>query len=170
MTTLVNIRCRHLALTISREACGAQVTRTYAPAACRGCEVGLAHARGEVATCWPDGEAVEEVAHPVPGPVSERRVELRPASAFSDRHKPPRVTRRDEEPAVRGADRRGASYGQGAHTYVYDGRELTVRELAALPGVEVPASTIKNRLGDGWGLERAIWQRVDESRRTRRSA
>lgn len=39
MTTLVNIRCPALRLTISREACGAQVSRPYAPAACRTCEV-----------------------------------------------------------------------------------------------------------------------------------
>lgn len=66
MTPLVNIVCRHLALTISREACGAQLTRLYAPAACRGCEVGAAHARGETPTCWEDGESIEEVVPVLP--------------------------------------------------------------------------------------------------------
>jgi len=65
VTTLVNIRCRSLSLSISREQCGAQVTRSYAPAVCRSCEVGAAHARGEVPTCWPDGEAIAERVHEV---------------------------------------------------------------------------------------------------------
>src|SRR5690606_2365335 len=159
MTTLVNIRCPSLSLSISREACGAQVTRPHAPAVCRTCPVGLAHARGETATHWPDGEPVEEDEHPV-ARVSERRVELaRGPAAFSSRHRHEHKYRRvRDEPAVKGVPRR-VGHRSRVTTWVHEGRELTARELAALPGVEVPAGTIESRLRTGtWSTERAIRQ------------
>jgi len=168
MTTLVNIRCREIAgLTISREACGAQVTRPYAPAVCRTCPVGMAHARGETATCWPDGKRVEERVHEVDRVAARSSWKPPAAPKYAPQQHKPRARKLSEAPMP--TKRKPRPTGVYGRRYTYAGRELTAVELAALPEAVVSLGAVRNRLAEGWSPERAVTQPLDVTRSRRRS-
>lgn len=148
MTTIVNIRCRPMGSTLSRDACGRRHLQCVrggtgqgmvraASGTCAGCAVGAAHARGEAPTHWPDGERIAEVVHEVAGSVARAPSGKAPASPSYPRE----------------AQSRG-------ERFVWGDRRLTAAQWAREPeavALRLGADRIAARIRrHGWSVERAV--------------
>lgn len=135
MTTLFH--CAPLRSAISRSACGARHVRKIGRT-CAECTVGREHARGVVASTWPDGSAI--VVRPVtPHTLASVRVHL----------------------AIIEAHDRGGWMCDGAHVQPRPGKIVggkTVREAAREIGLETraEAQVVWTRLARGEPPERAL--------------
>ncbi|AKF08867.1 hypothetical protein [Sandaracinus amylolyticus] len=150
MIRLEVFRCAPLSCWLTRESCGDR-SETRKPL-CATCAVGAQHARGELPTTWPDGAPIEldvrEVDRPAPPPVPNASR----ATTFQRQTRAQRARRAAVSNAVATQPRRGPA---NARSIAYDGRTVSLSELARLTGIHRGA--LKHRIEQlGLSAEEAV--------------